>query len=62
MSSCLFSPYSHSLAFIPKLKLDTEGFVMGLQLQEDEETNKAADREREREEKASCLPGVAAQL
>lgn len=25
-------PYSHSLAFIPKVKLDTKGFVMGLQL------------------------------
>lgn len=25
--------YSHNLAFIPKVKLDTKGFVMGLQLQ-----------------------------
>lgn len=23
-------PYSHSLAFIPRVKLDTQGFVMGL--------------------------------
>ena len=26
-------PYSYNLAFIPKVKLDTKGFVMGLQLQ-----------------------------
>lgn len=29
--SCL-PAYSHSLPLIPKVKLDTEGFVMGLQL------------------------------
>lgn len=38
--------YSHGLAFIPKLKLDTEGFCCGFMAPEDEETNKPVQKKQ----------------